>query len=82
MGVSLYRLHVPDTFGRGAGFDMEASHIFPQGVLEIVTLVGVGTGHRGARGRTGSEAILPLYSVTVTALPGMGSDTKFLKQKP
>ena len=27
-----------------AGFDREASHIFPQGVLTTVTLIGAGTG--------------------------------------
>lgn len=41
-GSSLYRLCVPNTFGERAEFDVDASHIFPQGVLEAISLVELG----------------------------------------
>ena len=37
VGVSLYRLYVPDTFGGRAGFDMDASHVLPEGMLAALT---------------------------------------------
>ena len=37
----LYRLCVFNAFGRRAGFDIYASHLFPQGVLAAITLVEV-----------------------------------------
>ena len=40
MAVSLCRLHVSNFFGGRAGFDVDASHILPQGVLAAITLVG------------------------------------------
>ena len=40
MGASLYSVRVLNGFGRRAGFGMNTSHIFPQGVLAAVTLVG------------------------------------------
>ena len=54
--VSLYRLHVPNAFGGKAGLDVDASHVFPQGVLPAVTFVGDGAGDGGARACTGCEA--------------------------
>ena len=51
MGVSLYSLHVPSRFGGRAGSDVSRSHIFPQGVLAAITLVGGGAGDEGARAR-------------------------------
>ena len=44
VGASLYKLHVPNAFGRRVGFDLVASHIFPQGVLAAITLVVGGAG--------------------------------------
>lgn len=35
------RLLVPRVIHVRAGFDMDASHIFPQGVLATITLMGV-----------------------------------------
>lgn len=37
--VPLFRLHVPNAFGGSAGFDANASYIFPQGLLVAITLV-------------------------------------------
>ena len=34
----LYRLHVPSAFGGRAGFDLNISHVLPQGVLAALTL--------------------------------------------
>ena len=39
VGASLYRLCVPGAFGGRAGFDVDASHIFPQCVLAAIALV-------------------------------------------
>ena len=39
VGVSLYRLHVPNAFSGRAGFDMGTCHLFPQCVPEAITLV-------------------------------------------
>ena len=38
--MSLYRLCVPHASCERAGFDVDDSHIFPQGRLTSVTLVG------------------------------------------
>lgn len=37
-GVSLHRLGVPSAFAGRAGFDVDASPVFPQGVLVSITL--------------------------------------------
>lgn len=42
VSASLYRLHMPYVFGGGAGFDVDASHISPQGVLAAIPWFGVG----------------------------------------
>ena len=39
LGVSLYRLHVPNAFGRRAGLTWMQSQVFPQGVLAAITLM-------------------------------------------
>lgn len=39
-----YSLLVPSGFGGRAGFDINIGHLFPQGELPAVTLVGGGTG--------------------------------------
>ena len=49
LGASLYRLHVPRAFDGRAGFDVDANHIFPQGVLAAISLVEVRAGDGGAR---------------------------------
>ena len=54
----------------------DTSHIFPQGVLAAITLVGGGAGDGGAKAGTGCEAGLPLCSVAITTLSGVGSDPK------
>ena len=48
VGVPLCKVCVPSAFGGRAGFDMDASHLFPQGVLAAITLLG-GGGKRGKR---------------------------------
>ena len=62
VAASLYKLHVR--------FDVDAIHVFPQGLLVAFTLVG-----RGAKDR------LLTCSVAITTLSGMGSDHKLLEQK-
>ena len=54
MEVSLYSLCVPGAFGVRAGFDMNRSDTFPQGVVAAITLVV---------DRAGDEGIGPELSV-------------------
>ena len=82
VSVSLFSLCVPSDFGRRAGFDMNTSHVFPQGVLAAVTLVGGRAGDGGAKARTRCEVRLPLCSVTITALLRVGLGPRLLGQKP
>lgn len=49
VGAYLGRLCVLNAFDRRAGFNMDDSHIFPQIVLEAITLVVGGTKDGGAR---------------------------------
>ena len=51
VGVTLYSLNVPSAFGGRARSHVSMSHIFPQGVLEAITLVGNGIGGGRARAR-------------------------------
>ena len=44
-------LQVTSVFGGRAGFDVNTSHVFAQGVLVPITFVGGGAGDRGARAR-------------------------------
>ena len=81
VGTFVYRLCVPNAFGGIAGFDMDASHIFPQGVLAAITLIGGGAGAREPRASSGCEAGLPCCSMAITTLLGVGSDPTLLEQK-
>lgn len=40
---------MPSVFGVRAGFDVDANHIFPRGVLDTVTLIECVAGMGGAR---------------------------------
>ena len=73
VGASLCRLHVPSVLGGRAGFDVDASHVFPQGVLAAITLVGCVAGIGVARACSGYEEGVPLCSVAVTALSRLGA---------
>ena len=78
----MYRLCVPSAFGGRAGFDMDKSHVFPQGMLAAITFVWSGAEDGLDRAGMGYETGLPLCSVAITALSKVGSDTKLLEQKP
>ena len=80
--TSLSRLRVSNIFGVRAGFDLDATHIFPQGVLVTITLIGGVVAVRGSKGCTRCEAGLPFWSVAVTALSGMWSVPQLLEIKP
>lgn len=68
-------------FGGKARFYVYSSHIFPQGILATVTLVVFIAGEGEARACAGYELGLPLCSVAVTALSGIGSALKLLGWK-
>lgn len=72
VGAFLYRLHIPSAFDGRAGFDMDPTHVFPQGVLAAMTLVEGRAGDEGATARAIREARLLLCSVAVTTLLGVG----------
>lgn len=73
--ASLYRLCVPNAFGGRDGLDLESNHIFPQGVLSVITLGRGGAGDRGTRTGPQCNTRIPL------CLLGVGSDSKFLEHK-
>ena len=81
-GVSLCRLHVPRAFGERAGFNVDASHVFPQGILAAITLGGSVAGGGGARAYEGFEVGFSLCSVAGIILLGVGSDPYLQEQKP
>ena len=79
MGASLCRLCVSKVLGAGAGFDMDASHVFPQSVLATITLIGGVVGVGGSKACAGCEAELPLCPVAVTTLIRVESDPQLLE---
>ena len=72
---------MPVVLVRELDFDMNPSHIFPQGVLVTITSLGGRAMERVVRTRGRSEPRLPLYSVAVPTLSGVGLRSKLLKQK-
>ena len=70
---------MPNVFSARAGFDVNASHLFPYGVLATITLIEGVAGVVGAKACTECEVGLPFCSV---ALSGVGSAPKWLEQKP
>ena len=82
VGTSLHKLHLLNVFGVRAGFDADACHLFSQGVLAAVTLVGGVVDVGGARACTGCEVRLALCSVAVTVLSQVGSAPTLLEQNP
>lgn len=71
MEVPLCRLCVPSISGVRAGFDVDASRVFPHGVLATVTLMEGVAAARGARDCAGCEPGLPLCSLSVAAPSGV-----------
>lgn len=61
--------------------EVSKRHVFPQGVLVAITLLGSGAGDGGARARTRCESGLLLCLVADTILLGTRSGPKVLKQK-
>ena len=47
MGVSLYNLRGTSGFDGRTGFDLNTSHVFPQGVLSAIILLGGGVRDEG-----------------------------------
>lgn len=78
---------VPSGFGGRAGYEMSISHVFPQVLLEAITLVGdgargVGGGEgRNARARGRCKPGLLLFSVASTAFPEMEIGSMLMEQK-
>lgn len=51
---------------------MDASHVFPPSVLAIIPLIGCVVGVVVSRGCAGCEVGLPLCSMAITTLSGLG----------
>ena len=71
-----------NTFGQRAGFDLNDSHVFPQGVLAAITLAWGVVDNGGARACLGGGEGLPLCSLAIIALSGAVSAPKLLERKP
>lgn len=85
MEESLYSFCVPSDFGRRAGFDVIMSHVFPQGVLALITLVEGRVGNGGARLRAKCEqgwgwGLLFCFTSNTTLLGRGMSVPKLLEQ--
>ena len=61
---------MPSAFGGRAGFDVDISHVFLQGVLAAITFVGDGAEDGGAVAGSRCEVGLPLFAVAITTLSG------------
>ena len=72
---------MPGSDSGRAGSDVSRSHVFPQGVLAAITLVGGGAGDGADRDRARCELGLLLCSVATTTLRGAGVGPKLLEQK-
>ena len=66
-------------FGARAGFAIDTSHTFPQGVLAIIPLIGAVIGVVMSRACSGCWVGLPLCSVAIPALSGVGPDPQLLE---
>lgn len=64
-----------------AEFVMNTNHVFPQGMLTAVTLVGDRTGAGGSGARAGYLLALPLCSVANIALLKVGFGPKLPEYK-
>lgn len=73
-GIFIWEHHCVDCdiFGERAGFNMDTSHIFLQGVLAVFPLIGSVVGVGGCKACVGYEVGFPLSSVAVTILSGAG----------
>lgn len=65
---------MPTAFGERGGCNADASYIFPQGLLEAITLVGGGSRDGGAGSGAECEVGLQFCSVAITTLSGTGFD--------
>ena len=81
VGAFLCRLCVSNVFDARGGFDVDASHVFPQGVLATIIWIGGVVCVRGSHCAEG-DAGFPLCSVAVAALSGAGSVLKLLEWMP
>ena len=59
---------MPSGFGGRGGSDVNTSHVFPQGILVAISLIGSGEGDEGARVGAIYETRLPFCSVGITVL--------------
>lgn len=73
---------MPSASGGKAGFDVDARHVFPQGVPAVTALVGGGTEDGGSRAGASFELGVSLYSVAINILSGVRSVPRLLEQKP
>lgn len=71
-----------NVFGGRSGFDMDASFVFPQGVLANIPLIGCVVGVGGYKVCIGCEVGLPLCSVPVAPLSRVWSAPQCWSRSP
>ena len=79
VGAYLCTLCVSNVFGVRAGFDMDASHIFPHGVLAIITLIRGVVGVEESNAYAGCVVGLPLCFMAIATLSGVGPAPQLLE---
>ena len=72
VGASLCTPCVLSASGERSGFDVETSHVLPQGILAAITSIGGVAADGGARACAGCEVGLPLRTVAIVILSGVG----------
>ena len=82
MGVSLCSLHESNVFDVRAVLGMDACHIFLQGVLAVIALIGCVIVVVVTRACTGYWVRATLCSVVITALLGVGFSSQLLHRSP
>ena len=82
MGPSLLSLHVLSGCGGRARSEVIMGHVFPQGALAAITMVGSDGGDGVGRVRARYEPGLLLYLMANTIISGAGVGSTLLKQNP
>ena len=72
VGVSLCSMCIPSGFHAGTRFVVNKIHVFPQGVLTVITLVGGGAVEGGSREESGVSQSFPFAQWL--SLPYQGPD--------
>ena len=73
---------MPIVFDGIAGFDVNRSYVFHEGILAIITLIGSGVEDGASRARARQMVWHLLSSVLITCLSGVMLNPKVMELKP